>query len=63
MFSYHLIFVLSIHLLEYIFSRALLKAQAMSIMIARVTIKRLANKKPNNIQEKPFETQFSFPDN
>ena len=43
-----------------VLSWALLEAQATGIMIARVTIHRKVNKKPNSIQKETFETQCSF---
>ena len=44
------------------FSRALLKAQALGMLIAWLTINKKVNKKPNSIPEETSETQFSFSD-
>ena len=38
------------------FSRALLKAQAIGMLIAWLTINKKVNKKPNSIPEETFET-------
>ena len=45
-----------------LFSRFLLKVQAIGMLIACVTINRKANKNPNTIQV-ASETQFSISDN
>ena len=44
------------------FRRALLKAQAIGMLIAWLTINKKVNKKPNSIPEETSETQFSFSD-
>ena len=46
--------------MSFIFSRALLTAQAIGMLIACVTINRKVNNKPNSIQEETSETQSSF---
>ena len=49
---------------HYISSRALLKSQAIAIiMIAFITINRKVNKKPNSVLEGTSETRFSLSDN
>ena len=44
------------------FRRALLKAQAIGMLIASLTINKKVNKKTNSIPEETSETQFSFSD-
>lgn len=48
---------------HYISSRALLKSQAIAIIIAFITINRKVNKKPNSVLEGTSETRFSLSDN